>query len=81
MFGDELVSTAGDGCLAAILLLPQPLQVLLNLIALDLFLQRADLLLALQVIDLLLLAHWVFVLFDAAKLLVGLQPLELLVVS
>jgi hypothetical protein len=48
---------------------------LLGLIALNLILQRADLLLSLQVIQLLLLAHRVGFALDAVDLLVGLQPL------
>jgi hypothetical protein len=74
------IEPAGSDPSAKIRLLPQPVQILLNLIALDLLLQRADLLLALKIIYLLLLAQRIFFLFDALDLLVGLQALQLLVV-
>ena len=54
---------------------------MLGLIAADLVLQGIDPLLALQIVNLLLLAHRIRLALDTIDLLVSLQALELLIVS
>lgn len=58
---------------------PEPVEILLGLVAADLILQRVDALLALQAFELLVLAERIGLALNAIDLLLGLQALELLI--